>query len=72
MHIQKAPVVKEAVYGLGNYVANPEGGLEGVGARPEVLHGAKILEAVPFLLHGIIAGAETLYLYFPRLHLKAL
>ena len=72
MYIQKAPVVKEAVYGLGNYVANPEGGLEGVGARPEVLHGAKILKAVPFLLHWIIAGAEALYLYFPRLHLKGL
>ena len=70
MYIQEAPVVKEAVYGLRNYVADPEGGLESVGARPEVLHCAQILEAVPFLLHWIIAGAEALYLYFPCLHLK--
>ena len=72
MHIQKASLVKEAVYGLRNYVAYPEGGLEGVGSRPEVLHCAQILQAVPFLLHWIIAGAEALYLYFPRLHLKGL
>ena len=72
MHIQEAVFIEEAMDGLGHNIAHPEGGLEGIGAGPEVLHGAQILKAVALFLHGIAAVAEALYGNFLCLYLKRL
>ena len=72
MGIDEAPVLEEAVDGVGGHRAHPEGGGEQVGAGAQVLDGAQKLHAVALFLQGIVGGGGALYgdgdgLYLQRL-----
>ena len=70
--VDEAPVLEEAVDGVGGGAAHPEGGGEQVGPGPQVLDGAQELHAVALLLQGVVGGGGALHRDGGGLHLKGL
>ena len=71
MDIDEAPVLEEAVDGVGGQ-AHPEGGGEQVGPGPQVLDGAQELHAVALLLKGVVGGGGALHSDGVGLYLQGL
>ena len=72
VHVDKAPVLEEAVDGVGGYRAHPEGGGEQIRSGPQVLDGPQELHAVALLLQGVVGGGGALYRDGGGLHLQGL
>ena len=70
MDIDEAPVLEEAVDGVGGHAAYPEGGGEQVGPGPQVLDGTQELHAVALLLQGVVGGGGALHRDGGGLHLQ--
>ena len=72
MDIDEAPVLKEAVDGVGGHRPHPEGGGEQVGPGPQMLDGAQELHAVALFLQGIVGGGGALHRDGGGFHLQRL
>ncbi len=72
VNVDEAPVLEEAVDGVGSHAAHPEGGGEQVGAGTQVLDGAQVLHAVALLLQGVVRGGGALHRDGGSLHLQGL
>ena len=70
--IDEAPVLEEAVDGVGRHAPHPEGGGEQVGAGPQVGDGAQVLHAVALFLEGVLGGGGALHCHGGGLHLQGL
>ena len=70
--IDKAPVLEEAVDGVGSHGAHPERGGEQVGAGPQMLDGAQVFHRMPLFLEGILRRGGALHRDGVRLDLQRL
>ena len=70
--IDKAPILEEAVDGVGRHAPYPESCGKQIRPGPQVLDGAQKLDAVPLFLQGVVGGGGPLHLDGGRLHLQGL
>ena len=70
--VDKAPVLEEAVDGVGRHRAHPEHRGKEVGAGAQMLDGAQILHRVALFLKGIVRGGRPLHRDGRRLDLQRL
>ena len=56
--VDKAPVLEEAVDGVGRHAAHPEHGGEQVGPGPQVLDGPQVLHGVALLLERVVGSGD--------------
>ena len=72
VHIYKAPLLKELMYGKCSQRSDSEHRLKRIGSRAQMRHGAQVLQRMALLLERIVRAGRSLYRDLTRLYLKGL